>query len=34
VADLAPRQGIPLAGPVGELVVAPRDCGTLMTYLR
>ncbi|GGS14779.1 adenosine deaminase [Streptomyces aureoverticillatus] len=33
VADLAREQGVPLDGPVEELVVAPRDCGSLTRFL-
>lgn len=34
VAELAAQRGTPLPGPATELLVAPRDCGDLMTYLR
>ncbi|MEV4808070.1 adenosine deaminase [Nonomuraea sp. NPDC049421] len=33
VAELAGQQGITLGAPVESLVVAPRECGDLMTYL-
>ncbi|MVO89520.1 adenosine deaminase [Streptomyces sp. p1417] len=33
IADLAREQGVALAGPVGELVVAPQDCGSLTRFL-
>lgn len=33
VAELAAGQGIPLDRPAEDLVVAPRDCGSLMRYL-